>query len=61
MVTQSDDGDADALYSVVGGSDIEPTIAIYTNHDPQTSETAAAQIVTQQRQILMPGGILPPV
>ncbi|MEO6955872.1 MAG: hypothetical protein ABI137_03930 [Antricoccus sp.] len=36
-------------------------IAIYTNHDPQTSETVAAQVVTQQAQILMPGGILPPV
>ncbi|MEO6958015.1 MAG: hypothetical protein ABI137_14825, partial [Antricoccus sp.] len=34
-------------------------IAIYTNQDSQTSQDLAAQIVSQQAQILMPGGVLP--
>lgn len=36
-------------------------IAIYTNQDSETSQTLAAQIVSQQAQILMPGGVLPPL
>lgn len=36
-------------------------IAIYTSHSPEISETAAADLVTQQAQALLPGGQLPPL